>query len=85
MTATLVGLAGCSSNAQKRSEIDLVNELRGNSDDVSAEVCEFGCEQAVRRDGVTLLKFADIEEAKVYADALGSDGAQLYPLVIDLG
>lgn len=80
-TATLAGLAGCS-NAQTRSMIDLVNDVGGK--DVSAEVCaEFHCEQAVRKDGVTLLKFAHIEEAKMYADALGGDGAQIDPLVID--
>ena len=83
-TAALVGLAGCSSNAQTRANIDLVNDLGGNPVDVSAEVCaEFGCEQAVRRDDVTLLRFVNTEEAKVYADALGDDGAQLDPLVID--
>lgn len=83
VTASLVGLAGCS-NAQTRANLDLVNDFGGK--DVSAEVCaDIGCEQAARWDekDVTLLKFSNIEEAKVYADALGSDGAQLDPLVID--
>lgn len=96
-TATLVaGCSGITSamDAWSRGQIDLVERFTTASptpewpyldaSDLTSQVCgsEVNCVQAVGNDYLTLLKFADVDAARDYAETLGLDGVQIDPLVI---
>ncbi|MFT3888889.1 MAG: hypothetical protein QM713_12095 [Arachnia sp.] len=92
--ASCLALGGCS-DAFSRGQLDLEAYVAANRDDewtaahglrvATEEVCTSAvpCVQAIRGDGFALLKFASLEEASTYAGALGDDGVQLDPLVLD--
>lgn len=96
MTAAAASaLTGCVSDAQSRSQLDLVATFVDRPDDpdwpyldavdVTSSVCveNVSCRQAVRSDYVMILTFPDSDDARDYAGALGGDGVQIDPLVID--
>ena len=82
------------SDAWRRGQIDLVDAFTGgevhpswpylDAQDRTAQVCALpvNCVQAVGNEYLTLLKFSNVEEARRYAETLGSDGHQIDPLVV---
>ncbi len=92
--SVMFGLTGCFSDAQSRAQIDLVEAFVDqpvdpdwpylDAVDVTASTCtgNVACQQAVQSEYVTILKFADLDDASDYAAALGGDGVQIDPLVI---
>jgi hypothetical protein len=82
------------SDAWSRGRIDLVDAFTGgevdpswpylSAQDRTAQVCAppVNCVQAVGNEYLTLLKFSNVEEARRYAETLGSDGHQIDPLVV---
>lgn len=92
--STGCGVQNVFSNAWSRGQIDLVERFTTASPDPdwpyldasdrTAEVCgpKVSCVQAVGNSYLTVLKFGDVESARDYAKTLGSDAAQIDPLVV---
>ena len=88
LATTLLSEAWC------RGRIDVVARFTGgeghpswpylDAQDRTAQVCAppVNCVQAVGNEYLTLLKFSNVEEARRYAETLGSDGHQIDPLVV---
>lgn len=82
------------SDAWSRGQINLVDRFtRGtpnpdwpylDAEDRTEQVCgaPVNCVQAVGNEYLTLMKFRTVDEARRYAETLGSEGRQIDPLVL---
>lgn len=97
LVLTLVGCTytGPFSDAWSRGQLDIVELFTKappnpewpylDAVDLTSQVCgvEFECVQAVGNSYLTLYKFANLDDARAYAETLGEAGVQIDPLVIN--